>query len=391
MNLLEENQTNKPKATKGEKTVKMLLVLSVILVIVIICLMVYLKSGGKNNNKITIKINGEEKVSTEGLIVNSTEGVRYISLRELSDLLGYKFDNSDYKEFITDKNKAYIKNGSLISGFETNSKKMYKYEEKTNIDYQYYELNYEILKYNEQIYIAIADLPLALNVQCQMDTNNIIINTTEYLKTNYQEKFKDYKITDNQNDLKALTYGWIIVSKDELWGVLDTNGNELINCRYSTMTFDESSLNFITSNSRGKYGIVSIDKTIQTFIYDKIEILNYEHELYKILNDNKYGIMRKDGSLLANIEYDKIGDEGAVYTLIIPEQKDSEIDVPESIVVQKDGKYGLIAINDGNNVLPCDHLNKIYSVENMGTIDYMVEVNNEKMALIDYLKWRANI
>ena len=150
--------------------------------------MVYLKSGGKNNNKITIKINGEEKVSTEGLIVNSTERVRYISLRELSDLLGYKFDNSDYKEFITDKNKAYIKNGSLISGFETNSKKMYKYEEKTNIDYQYYELNYEILKYNEQIYIAIADLPLALNVQCQMDTNNIIINTTEYLKTNYQEK-----------------------------------------------------------------------------------------------------------------------------------------------------------------------------------------------------------
>ncbi len=393
MDLLNQNQYQEPQKSKSKKLILVLLMFSIIFAIGILCLMVYLKSNMTNGT--TLYINGEQKEIASDLLITGSDGNQYIALRKLAELLGYGFDNSEYNNYGMETTKCYVKNNALITGFEQDSNRIYKYEEGTNLDYQYYKLNNNILMYNNNLYIALQDLKLALSMKCEYtEKNEIKLYTMEYLASIYQEKLKDsgYSVSTEQNNQKALAYDWIIVTnKNNICSVLNTNFDEIIGEKYLSIYFDEYNSNFIVSNTSGQHGILATNGTILISLkFDDLEILNYENMLYKVSNNGKYGIMKKDGTMLTkDIIYDEIGynaepDKKIVYTLIVPDLDGKG----QTIVVKQSGKYGLIYLKDGETYLPCDHLDKLYAVNELGTIEFRVEVEKQTIKLSDYMEAR---
>ena len=395
MDLLNQNQYEQPKAPKGKKIIIALLILSILAVIAIIIAMVYLDS-----NKViqeALFINNEQKEIDKELLYTDTQGNRYVSLKDLAELLGYEYDNSEYKKYDVATTKCYIKNENLITGFEQDSNKIYKYEEGTNLDYQYYTINNNIITYNDKLYIAMNDIAQALNCECTVNQNKEIrINSMEYLYSYYAEKLKDsgYSMASDQNSKKTLVYGQIMVSKNGLYGTLDTELKEIIGAKYTSMYFDEQNYEYIVSNSSGKYGILKYNGSIKESLkYDGLEILNYEHMLYKVKYNNKYGIMQ-EGTLLTEIIYDDIGSaedasNKTLYTLIIP---DIEGKIGgETIVVKQNNRYGLIYLKDGSTYLPCDHLEKLYSINGLNGIEYKIEAEKITLTLLEYLNKREMV
>ena len=145
MDLLNEKREQPVEKSKGKKIVLILLILSIIGAIGIGILISFLKANKVIPN--TLYINGEKKEISNTLFVSDKNGNKYMNLKELAELLGYKFDNSEYQKYDLDTTKCYIANGKLISGFEMDSNKIYKYEEGTNLDYQHYTLNHNILPF----------------------------------------------------------------------------------------------------------------------------------------------------------------------------------------------------------------------------------------------------
>ena len=393
MDLLNENKSHNQQKNTGSKIVLMLIILSVILIIGIIAIMVYIQST--KNAKSSIYVNGQKIENTENLIITDTaSGEKYIALRDLANLLDYQFNNSGYQEDALETTKCYIKDKKLIAGFELGSKQVYKYEEETNLDYQYLELKNEIKTFNNKLCIALSDITVGLNVEYGIDiNNNIIINTIEYLATQYQEKLKDdgYTVAEDQNNQKALAYGYIIVNKDNRYSVLNKRLEEIISSRYTSIYFDEPNSSYIVSNPNGKYGIISTDGTLKMqFIYDGLEVLNYERMLYKAKNGQNYGVIDANGSIVVNLEYDDIGfpsdaTSRILYTLIVEKMDETP---GETIVVAKNKKYGLVTLKTGEIYLPCDHLDKLYSVSELGQIVYKAEVDKKVYSLSEYLKMR---
>lgn len=392
MDLLNENQYKKEQTPKSKKIVLIVLILAIVITIFIAFALLYIKTQQKSPK--TLKINDKEVKMTETLIIETTEGNKYISLKEIAQLLGYEYYNNEYGESGENKEKGYIKSGTLITGFEKDTKKIYKYEEETNLDYQYYELKSNVIMYNNNLYISSADISQALNVIYGENKSIISIQTINNKIDEYTQslKLKDngYTIAQDLNNQKAIIYGMLVVKKNDKWGVIDKNSNEIIGNKYSTIYFDEYNMNFIVSDSNGRYGILSNNgEIICALKYDGLEILNYENMLYKVKYNGKYGIMSADTKLLTNIIYDDIGypedsNKKIKYTLIIPELIEN---TGEMMVVKQNNKYGLIDISTGEEVIGCDQLDKIYAIEELGEISYKVEINETTFDLIDVIKY----
>lgn len=392
MDLLNEEKYQEKKPSKGKKIVLILLILSIISVIGIVALMVYLESVKVIPN--TLFVDNEQKTINNEFIISDGSNNKYVQLKSLSEFLGYKYYSSEYQKYGTDTTKCYIKNDNLISGFEQDSNKIYKYEEGTTLDYQYYNLENNIIAYNNNLYISIADLQEALNVKCSVNQNNQIkMYTIEYLLSTYQEQLKDtgYTIAQDQNNQKAIAYDWLIVNKNGMWSVLDENLKEIIGPEYKSMYFDEFNKEYIVSNSKGQYGIIDTNGLIkQSLKYDSLEIVNYKNMLYKVENNKKYGIMKKDGTILVDIKYEEIGypadaSKKILYTLIIPNIYENR---GETIVVKQNKKYGLVYLENGKEFLPCDNVEKLYSINELGETKYMVEAAEGTGGLVEYLKFR---
>ena len=398
MDLLDENKNKAPKTSKAKGIILALIIISFILILIIIIAMVIVKD--KNDKMVKFYINGKKIENISDLIITDSETSKtYISIRDLANVLGYQYNNSGYQEYGIDTTKCFVKNQQLIYGFELGSNKMYKYEEQTDLDYQYYYLNNEIKTFNNKLFINLDDLKVGLNIQCYKDNNNdIFINDIRYLKETYQGKVleKGYEIVEEDNSLKTLSYGWIIIKKDDTYGVVNLNLDEVIACRYTSIYFDEQNLNYIVSNNNNKYGVISYDGTVKMqFKYDNLEVLNYENKLYKAESKGKYGIVKFNGNVLVNFEYEDIGfpkddEKDILYSLIVEKLKiDAAVETPEkTIIVKNNNKYGLVILETGQLFLPCDELDKIYAIEELGEIKYKAEFDKQVMDLSEYVARR---
>ena len=393
MDLLNQNYNTRPQKSKGARMVKMALVICILLVIVIVALMIYLQLN--KTPQMILEVNGNKIQLQQDIIVSDANGSKYISLIDLADILGYKYNNGAYMEYEEDKTKCYIDNNYEIVSFSQDSSLIYKTTESSQIDYEYYKLTKNIIMYQDKLYIGIDDLGQALNVVCNAsNANNIIIQTITYASNNHTEQLKtsnsSYKLTTDNNNLKAMAYGMLIASRDDLWGVLNQNYQEIIGNKYKTIQFDEYTMTYIVSNERNQYGIITTDGSIKIALkYDSIKIINHEPLLYEVSQDKKYGIMEEDGQMLTDIEYDRIGYPQELqnkinYTLIIP---DLDGKTGKTVVVCKDGKYGLIYLTNGKTFLECDTLDKLYEVEELGELKYRVEIDKNVYTLEEYIEY----
>lgn len=389
MDLLQDNK-KKPNKTPAQKIVLTLLIISIVLCVIIGIAIAFLSIQGESK-AFSISIDGKNVDLAQFPVISSDSGIRYISLKSLSNQLSYHYYNGEYKVVEESTAKGYIDNTVNITQFFADSNEIYKTTEKSNTDYEYYQLNNKIISLEGNLYIALDDLDVALNliVNHNATDNQTIIQSSEYWAKQKAEAFKKSNITisNTSENLKALSYGYAVISKDNKYGVITLTGEELIGNKYNSITFCEYTGKFIVSNTNNEFGIITssgmADVNLQ---YDSVEIINYKPLLYKVKRLNKYGVMKEDGNVLNDVQYDSIGypenkSEKTNYTLIIPKLNEN---IPQSIVVCNSNKYGLLNLETGREVVPCN-LDGIYSVTKDEQIYYLVETQNNKMFLESYI------
>ena len=388
MDLLNEKEKKeKNEKTQTQKVIMILLIISIILCIITALIMVYVSMQGQEV-PYSIAIN-EEKMDLDNLQIMSDEkGTQYVALKALSSKIGYDYYNGEFKIADEGKNKGYINTNKNIVQFFADSKEIYKTGENSNTDYEYYTLENTILEYEGNIYIAINDLPIALNLILNYSeaNNQTTIETPEHWVEKKLETFKENEITisETPENLRALAYGYLIINKDNKFGVISLDGKELIGNKYSSITFCEYKENFIVSDVQNKFGVISNSGIAEINLqYDELEIINYDPLLYKAKRLEKYGTIRQDGSIINEIKYDSIGypenkSEEINYTLIVPNLNEN---IPQSIIVCSEKKYGLIELETGREIVPC-LLESIYSKSDDETLFY-AEIQEDKVYTLE--------
>lgn len=392
MDLLGQD-TSKKEQPKGQKIVLMLLITSIVLLILIV-VMIFALQGNKEK-KLGLVIDNKNIEIGQDMLINDESGVNYISLKQLSKAIGYNYLRGGYGEYEENKNKCYLESlesGNQIIGFEAESNKIYKTTQNSETDYEYYYLKNKVIQYNDVLYIALDDLNVGCNVVCSFSNEEykIIISTPEDLLKSYTTEFtqKGLTINDEIQNRKTIVYNMIVAANESgKLGVLDTKQNTIIGHKYTTMQFDEFSQNFIVSNEN-KYGIISKEGNIIAELkYDGIRVINYSPLLYEVKLNSKYGVLDETGKLIVNIEYDKLGfDEKSNLserTLIIKNLNSNQ----NGIVVCKTAKYGIVNLTTGQMVINCD-VDKIYSKTNSsGEEQYYIQLQNTEIDLSKYIEY----
>ena len=389
MDLLQENK-KKNKKTTGQKIILTLLIISIILIIAIVGVMLVMGNIG-TKSKYTIAVNGnivsEEKIG----FLQLEDGSKYISIRALCNQLNYEYFNGEYNIAGESKDKGYINNGTNIVQFFADSNDIYKTEENEVKDYEYYKLKNNIIQYNETLYINMEDLTVAFNLieVYSEEKNQTIILTPEYWleKNNAQFDELGYTVSETPENKKAISYGYVIIQNNEKYGVINLGLEELIGNKYNSINFVEYTGQFIVSNNNDKYGVININGSTEIALqYDSIEILNYNPLLYQVERLEEYGIMRQNGEIINEIKYTSLGypedkANNIYYTLIIPELNEN---IPQSIVVCKDGKYGLVNLENGKEVIPCN-LKGIFKLIDIdrGLEYYVVQYENGNVTTLE--------
>lgn len=389
MDLLEENRKKNNK-TPAQKVVLALLIISIVLCIIIGIIMAFVSMQGENK-PYSIVINGKNVETKTLQLIANENGQNYISLKSICNQLGYNYYNGEFKIAEEDKSKGYIDNGTNIVQFFANSQEIYKTAENSNTDYEYYKLENKILTSEDNLYIAMYDLDVALNLilSYSKENNQTTIFSPEQWISEKTKAFNEIGVTisNTPENMKALAYGYVVISKDSKYGVINLNGEELVGNKYNSITFLEYTGDFIASNTSNQFGIISKDGLAKINLqYDSLEIINYNPLLYKVKKLEKYGVMKENGTIINEIAYDSLGypknkAREINYTLIIPNLNEN---IPKSIVVCSKGKYGLLDLETGKEILRCS-LDGIYSATEDETVYYIVENQKTKTFLETYI------
>lgn len=387
------DQEVKKEEPKGKKIVLLLLIFSVILLMLVIVAMIAL--GGKQTKPLTLSINGNNVTIDENLLITDNNGINYISLPKIATFqIGYEYVTGGYLEYTESETKGYLENANQIIQFEADNNKIYKIVPNTSVDYEEFELQYNILQVNNALYIAIDDLNIGLNIVYTYSEkdNKISLNTADNLIKSYQASLTETSqvkaISDEFNNEKAVCYNMLVVSNEnEKWGVVDTNFSTIIGNKYSSIEFIESAGVFIVSDN-GKYGVISKEtdkRPVLDLNYEEVNIINNDPLFYQVKLAGKYGIINAKGEPIINNLYDSMGYDTKTTTeqsvLVI---KDFGKDKVNALVVCKDGKYGLVNLNNGATIIDCV-VDKIYSKNENRENKYYIQLQEKEIPLDQYV------
>ena len=254
-------------------------------------------------------------------------------------------------------------------------------------------------------YIVVPDNTKGLFV-CTTDVNyEDGTYKTKVLNEKNEELFTDYdtvEAIENYDSNNNLWYesGILKVSKDGKYGIIDTNGGQIVNCEYDEITALKGVKNSLLIKKDGKYGIIdNVGSVIINNEYAEIEPLSDQFENGYIVknDDNKYGVINYTKTVAVEIKYDDIknvyGDgkyyivkEGDNWEVIDTEKKkylagkyDDIVSVNgENAIVVNDNKYGVVKISDGKNIIDTKYNSITYAANN----NYIVN-NNGKYGIMN--------
>lgn len=388
------NQQNNKNKTNAQKMVLNLIKISVILLIIAIVALMYFNTKPKNY-KLSLTINGETIEIKESLLQEDSQGNKYFSLKELSELVGYNYFNGEYSKYAEDKDKCYLQSENKVVGFKANSKTIYKTSLDSETDYQYYELSKEIINKNESLYINMDDIKSALGVYVEYstETNSIKIDTLDKLAAKYESeietKMKGSTMDTTYPNIILVLKGMRVISENSKFGLINAKLETILGAKYNSLQYEEYPNILIASDTDNKYGIIDMEGNKKTnFEYDSIEIINYNPVLYKVKKNSLFGVVNEKGEKIIEPSFREIGyignkNDETENTLLI-EGLENET---TGIVVKSETGYGIINLKNGQEILPCD-LNKIYSKTDLdtGIKTYYVEKENNIDTLNNYLK-----
>ena len=244
MNLLEQElNKNKKPTNNAKKIVLTLLILCIILLIVLLAVIFVLREN--KPVKESFIVDGAEITVKEGGILSSDSGTKYISIEYGAELLGYKYFNGEYGKNEEDRNKCYLQNENEVIGFEFDNNKIYKITLKDKMQPQYFDLENNVIKKDDKLYLTLKDFSKSCNVplETSSDGKKTEFSTCKYLSDKYSTAIaeqKKYKTVDtNYENLKAIYYGMAIVSDGSNYGVINSDLEKIIGAKYNSITINE--------------------------------------------------------------------------------------------------------------------------------------------------------
>lgn len=384
MSLLD--QEVKKEKSKGKNIVLLLLIISVLLLIFAIVAMVAL--SGKTTKQLILSINDENIKIEDGLLTEDEDGVLYISIQKIANKLGYNYNTGGYKKYNEDatNTECYLENEKQIVQFELDSNKIYKTSPESYLDFEEYQLKHKIIKVDNMLYIALEDdLPIALSTvySYSQNENKIILNTVENLTEKYKASLEEKQntISEEYENQKAIVYNMLVISNESgKWGVLNRDFISVIGNKYESIKFVEQAGTFIVSDD-GKYGVISSEankKPVIDLNYEEINVVSNSPLCYEVRLGNKSVIVDKDGKPVINASFDSVGcrAEGTTEgtTFVIENVGKEKI---TALVICREGKYGLINLNEGKEIGTAV-LDKVYSKNENGEKKYYVQIKEQE-------------
>ena len=231
-------------------------------------------------------------------------------------------------------------------------------------------------------YIIIPDSTKAIFI-CTTNVNyedgtydSIAINEKgEELFTNYDtvEAIENY---DSSNNLWYET-GILKVSQDGKYGIINTNGNQLVSPEYDSITALKGVSNSILTEKDGRYGLVdNVGSVIIENEYDQIIPISDRYEDGYIVEDsnNKFGVINYTKTVALQNNYDEIKQiygngryyivrEGEDWKIVdtdgteyLSGEYDNIISINnENVIVENNNKYGVVAIADGKTLIDINY------------------------------------
>ena len=355
MNLIDnEEKKSKEQSTKVLKIIIIAIVALVLILVAVLSYSMYLQS-----KQFKFLINDRNTSVTSNLFIFE-DGEVYVSIKDMANLLGYEYNNGEYKKYDEDSNKCHVmdKTGYEVAGFEVNSEKVYKvikeYEE-----YEYYILKTQVKSVNGKLYTTEEGIELAFNTKFiyNQEKNYISIYTLDEIVSKYAKSLNNTVITSETmsfSNKKALKYGLILVQNSSgLYGVDRDTGKSEIGTKYQEIRFMESTQDFIVTTPEKKQGIMSTTGGVSIEPqYDEIKQLDIDYNLYIIKIGEKYGVINrsKGARYVIYPQYDGIGidtdtfkndnisNQYILFDNCIPVKQIGENKVEKWTIFDKDGK-----------------------------------------------------
>lgn len=191
-------------------------------------------------------------------------------------------------------------------------------------------------------------------------------------------------LTKDKDQGKIISKDYFTCFKDNKWGVIDSNGENIIDPSYAEMIIIPNSKSDIflctydVNYQTGEYKTKALNsKNEEIFTnYDQIEAISntdkdnnmwYEENILKVKKDGKYGLINLTGKELTAFDYEDI----------------SQIKgIKNALKVKKDGKYGIVN-SEGKEILKAQYA----EVDSIGKDDksgFIVKSDNGKYGVVDY-------
>lgn len=437
-----DNWGNEPQTKSKDYSRMILVAIMAVLVVIIVIISVLLMSIQSNTFKVLV--DGEKKQNV-GDLFKTVDNTTYVSVQDLATILGYDYHVGEYKVFSSDTDKCYIKSNNETASFYLNSNTINKLKvDNLTEDYEVFTATNNTIQINNKMYTPLDAAQIGFNIKIQQVENGFSITTLKAILNNIEKTLnKDsqkpiYKslLEEPFENQKAVLYDYMILSKKDsgLYGVVTTSGQEILPDKYTSITFLESTKEFLVTNSLGKMGIIDENgRNKIEQLYDSIKMIHNNPKLYLVEIAQKYGVIDENGGTVLYTEYDSIGVDNTKYKKlqnqyilldsIIPVSRNNkygafditgkkildivydgigydketaelkEISKPvnpvvaieecKGIVVQKGELYGLYSV-EGKEMVP-SRVNSIYSITSSGVDTYYMIYNNEEINLIERL------
>lgn len=191
-------------------------------------------------------------------------------------------------------------------------------------------------------------------------------------------------LTKDKEQGKIASKDYMVVFKNNKWGVIDSNGNIVIDPSYEEMMTIPNSKKDVflciynVNYETGEYKTKALNsKNEEVFTqYEQIEAISnkdlshniwYEENVLKVKKDGKYGTINLAGKELTSCQYDEIvAIEG----------------IKNALKVTKDGKMGIID-NEGKAILPVQY----QDITNLGKDNkdgFIIKAEDGKYGVVNY-------
>lgn len=348
------NNPNNNGMNTDEKKKMLIIAGAAIVGVIIIAMIIIAIISSINNQKNNLYIDGKATKLNTSILYVDENNVPYVCVEKIAPKLAYKFYNGEYGTGNEDKSHCYVSNDNEIALLEMDSNVVYKALTNDDTTFDTYKMSYRVKRNNDLLYISLPTMQKVFNVKYSYnaDKNTLTISTLPALyqkynasvkADNYQEMSKDFS---NQ---KALIEDMIVViTKDRQMGVISTKDKStIIGAKYPKLTYSEGMGEFIAEQNK-KYGILvgntQGDATVKVgFSYDSLKLIDNNIGLYLAENSKKYGVLDKNGRILINLEYDKIGLENPK---LFPTDdiKNSYVLYDQAIPVKQGDKWGMFNV-----------------------------------------------